>query len=138
MPKMTSKELQELIDEIVPNNPITVQDVKEKFAEIKLTVDEKNIRPGNTLSGPTLFLAADSAMYMALLGEIGPVAQAVTTNLSIDFLKKPKVADIIAQAELVKVGTRLAVGVIKIFSEGETDPVAIANCTYSIPPLRSE
>jgi uncharacterized protein (TIGR00369 family) len=79
---------------------------------------------------------ADLAMYMAVLAMIGPVALAVTTNLNINFLRKPGQADVIAEARLLKLGKRLAVGEVTMYSEGDPEPVAHATVTYSIPPER--
>jgi uncharacterized protein (TIGR00369 family) len=81
-------------------------------------------------------MLADTAMYIALLAMIGPVALAVTTNLNINFLRKPAQRDVIAQARLLKLGKRLAVGEVTMCSEGESEPVAHATVTYSIPESR--
>jgi acyl-coenzyme A thioesterase PaaI-like protein len=78
---------------------------------------------------------ADQAMYAALLGVIGPVALAVTTSLTINFLRKPGAgADVTAVATLLKLGGRLAFGEVRIFSGTSDEPVAHATVTYSIPP----
>lgn len=77
---------------------------------------------------------ADTAMYVLVLAQIGPVALAVTTNLNINFLRKPAQRDVIATARLLKLGSRLAVGEVMMFSEGADEPVAHATLTYSIPP----
>jgi uncharacterized protein (TIGR00369 family) len=77
---------------------------------------------------------ADTATYVALLGMIGPVALAVTTNLNINFLRKPAQADVIAECKLLKLGKRLAIGEVTMYSDGDTEPVAHATVTYSIPP----
>ena len=104
------------------------------WAEMKLPIDDQHLRPGGTVSGPAMMALADVAMYAALLSKIGPVALAVTTNLNINFLRRPKAdVDIIARAETLKVGKRLGVGEVYITSRGETDPVAHATLTYSIP-----
>lgn len=79
---------------------------------------------------------ADTAMYIAVLAMIGPVALAVTTNLNINFLRKPSQADVIAQARLLKLGKRLAVGDVTMYSDGDAEPVAHATVTYSIPSGR--
>jgi hypothetical protein len=81
---------------------------------------------------------AEHTMYMALLGMIGPVALAVTTNLNINFLRKPEQADVIAECKLLKLGKRLAVGEVTMYSEGDHEPVAHATVTYSIPPERPQ
>ena len=76
---------------------------------------------------------ADFAMYVAVISAIGPQPLAVTTNLNINFLRKPARADLIAEARLMKVGKRLAVGEVAIYSEGVAEPVAHVTSTYSIP-----
>ncbi|WP_372737816.1 PaaI family thioesterase [Neptunomonas sp.] len=104
------------------------------WSEMRLPIDEQHLRPGGTVSGPAMMALADVAMYAALLSKIGPVALAVTTNLNINFLRKPKAnMDIVARAEILKVGKRLGVGEVYISSRGEDDPVAHVTLTYSIP-----
>jgi acyl-coenzyme A thioesterase PaaI-like protein len=76
---------------------------------------------------------ADTAAYFAILASIGPVALAVTTHLSIDFLRRPDQAEIVTRADLVKLGQRLAVARVDMRGAGEDEPVAIASVTYSIP-----
>jgi acyl-coenzyme A thioesterase PaaI-like protein len=80
-----------------------------------------------------MFALCDVALYVAILGEVGRVAHAVTTNVSINFLRKPAPADLIGKARLMKLGKRLAVGEVALYSEGESDMVAHATGTYSIP-----
>jgi uncharacterized protein (TIGR00369 family) len=92
------------------------------------------LRPGGTISGPTMMGLTDFAMYVAILASIGPVPLAVTTNLNINFLRKPTQKDLIADTKLIKLGKRLAVGEVQIYSEGEDEMVAHATATYSIPP----
>lgn len=104
------------------------------WAEMCLPVDDQHLRPGGTVSGPAMMGLADVATYAALLSRIGPVALAVTTNLNINFLRKPRAdMNIVARAEMLKVGKRLAVGEVYILSDGEEEPVAHATMTYSIP-----
>jgi len=92
------------------------------------------LRPGGTISGPTLMALADFAMYIVLLSAIGPVGLAVTTSLNINFLRRGAPGhDVLAAARILKLGKRLAVGEIKLFSDGETEPCAHATSTYSIP-----
>lgn len=113
----------------------TVLRVEEDLLEVRLNVEERHLRPGGTVSGPTMFALADVAMYLAILARLGPVALAVTTNCSIDFMRKPAAGvGLIAQARVLKLGRVLAVGDVLIRSEGETAPVARAGLTYSIPP----
>lgn len=101
---------------------------------VRLRVQEQHLRPGGTVSGPSMFALADVAMYLAILARIGPVGLAVTTNCSIDFMRKPAAGvDLIAKARVLKLGRVLAVGDVLLFSEGQVDPVARASLTYSIP-----
>ena len=94
---------------------------------------DRMLRPGGTISGPTLMGLADCAMYVVLLSAIGPVGLAVTTNLNINFLRKPAPRDLLAEARLIKLGKRLAVGEVGIRSDGSDDLVAHVTSTYSIP-----
>jgi uncharacterized protein (TIGR00369 family) len=91
------------------------------------------VRPGGTISGPTMMELADFTMYVAVFSAIGPQPLAVTTNLNINFLRKPAPADLIAEAKLLKVGKRLAVGEVALYSDGQDEPVAHVTSTYSIP-----
>ncbi|ADE84626.1 PaaI family thioesterase [Rhodobacter capsulatus] len=102
---------------------------------IRLRVDDSHLRPGGTVSGPTMFALADVGIYLAILSRIGPVALAVTTNATIDFLRKPLAGiDLLARVRVLKLGRNLAVGDCLIFSEGQAEPVARASMTYSVPP----
>lgn len=104
---------------------------------LRLQVAERHLRPGGTVSGPSIFALADVAMYLAILARIGPVALAVTTNCSIDFMRKPVAGrDLVAEARVLKLGRSLAVGDVMVFSDAEAEPVARASLTYSIPPER--
>ena len=103
-------------------------------ARVRQRYSESLLRPGGTISGPTMMALADFAMYCAVLAAIGPVALAVTTNFTINFLRRPAQRDILAEARLLKLGKRLAVGEVTIRSEGEEDAVAHVVATYSIPP----
>lgn len=104
---------------------------------LRLKVAERHLRPGGTVSGPSIFALADVAMYLAILSRIGPVALAVTTSSSIDFMRKPAAGrDLLGEARLLKLGRSLAVGDVLVFSEGGSEPVARASLTYAIPPVR--
>lgn len=115
----------------------TVLRVEEDVLEVGLNVGERHLRPGGTVSGPSMFALADVAMYLAILARLGPVALAVTTNCSMDFMRKPEAGRVlVAQARVLKLGRVLAVGDVLIRSEGKEAPVARAGLTYSIPPVR--
>lgn len=102
---------------------------------MRLPVSDKHLRPGGTISGPTMFGLADVTIYLATLAMIGPKALAVTTNCSIDFMRKPAAGlDLIAHGRLHKLGKQLSVGDVLIHSEGMEAPVARASLTYAIPP----
>jgi len=112
-----------------------VERVDDAGLVLRLLVADRHLRPGGTVSGPSIFALADVAFYLAILSRIGPVALAVTTNASVDFMRKPAAGrDLIAQARILKLGRVLAVGDALIFSEGMAEPVARAGLTYSIPP----
>jgi uncharacterized protein (TIGR00369 family) len=104
------------------------------FATMRLDPKEKHLRPGGTVSGPTLFALADVTAYITLLAHIGPVALAVTTNLNINFLRKPEPGPLSCTCRLLKLGKRLAVIDASIFDEDGDNLVAHATATYSIPP----
>src|ERR1700704_4489445 len=112
----------------------TIEDAWHGGCRIRRAYSERMLRPGGTISGPTLMAMTDFAMYVALLASIGPVPLAVTTNLNINFLRKPAARDLIAETRLMKLGKRLAVGEGSIFSDGIDEMVAHATSTYSIPP----
>lgn len=112
-----------------------VDAVGENTITMRLRVDDRHLRPGGTVSGPSMFALADVAAYLVILAQIGPQALAVTTNCSIDFMRKPAAGvDMICEGRLLKLGRALAVTDVLIYSEGQTAPVARANLTYSIPP----
>jgi len=138
-PKLSRKELEELLRREFPEmfNPASgyvIEEVRHGGCRVRRHFDTGSLRPGGTLSGATMMSLADFAMYVAVLAAIGWVPLAVTTNLSINFLKKPAPRDLVAEVRLIKLGRRLAVGEIGIHSEGESDYVAHATATYSIPP----
>ncbi|WP_411837425.1 PaaI family thioesterase [Paracoccus sp. ME4] len=112
-----------------------VEHAEEGLLTARLIVSEDHLRPGGTVSGPSMFALADLAIYCAILSRIGPVALAVTTNASIDFMRKPAAGvDLLADCRLLKLGRVLAVADALIRSEGQDQPVARCSMTYSIPP----
>lgn len=141
MPKMTVAELEAFYVTHFPqlgSNHFKIEEVADGAVRVRLRYRDLHLRPGGTISGPALMALADSAMYSLLLAMIGPVALAVTTNLNINFLRKPAPVDVIAKAEMLKLGRRLAVGSVTMFSEGDDEPVAHATVTYSIPPRKGK
>jgi uncharacterized protein (TIGR00369 family) len=138
-PVLTVKELDEFLRREFPQifnamSGVSVETVSERGCRVRQAFQENQLRPGGTISGPTMMALADFAMYVAILAAIGPVALAVTTNLNINFLRKPERADLYADARLLKLGKRLAVGEVTIYSQGVEEPVAHVTSTYSIPP----
>ncbi len=113
---------------------LTIVEARPRAARVRLVPAARSTRPGGTISGPTLMTLADVAMYVAVLASIGWVPLAVTTNLNINFLKKPAPGGLRADCEILKLGKRLAVGAVTICAEGDDEAVAHATLTYSIPP----
>ncbi|SFR54685.1 uncharacterized domain 1-containing protein [Marinobacter gudaonensis] len=134
---ITFEELQAFLDEQFPQGAAygTLQKLGDGWAEMKLEVDEEHLRPGGTVSGPAMMGLADVTLYAALLSKIGLVPLAVTTNLNINFLRKPAAhKPIWARATMLKVGRTMGVGEVFVYSEGGDEPVAHSTMTYSIPP----
>ncbi len=133
----TLEELRAYLVEIFPEawtrGDYAVEEVGPMSATVRLTYHPDHLRPGGTISGPSMFALCDLALYVAILHEVGRVKLAVTTNVSINFLRKPEPRDLIGRAKLMKLGKRLAVGEVALFSPGEADMVAHATGTYSIP-----
>ena len=112
---------------------LSIEEVWHGGGRVRQAYQAQFIRPGNTISGPTMMALADFAMYVGVLASIGPVPLAVTINLSINFLRKPTARDLIAECRLLKLGKRLAMGEVTIRSDGMDEPVAHVTSTYSIP-----
>lgn len=111
-----------------------VEAVGHQAATVRHKVGHDELRPGGTVSGPVMMALADTAIYIAILGEIGLVTLTVTASFNINFLRKPsRDRDLIGISKLIKVGKSLAVGEVTIYSEGIDQPVAHAVGTYSIP-----
>jgi uncharacterized protein (TIGR00369 family) len=116
-----------------PEGGYVVEMVQHAAAKVRRRYHRNSLRPGGTLSGATMMELADVAMYVAVLGSIGWVPLAVTTNLNINFVRKPAQLDLVADVRLIKLGKRLAIGDIGIRSDGQEELVAHATATYSIP-----
>jgi len=113
---------------------LAILEARHRGARVRLIPPPNALRPGGTLSGPTLMGLADIAMYVAVLASIGWEPLAVTTNLDMNFLRKPRLGPLIAECHLLKLGRRLAVGQVTVWAEGDDEPVACASSTYLIPP----
>ena len=137
-PVMAVDELRSFVGEVFPQAEIhnwLVNDLGPGTISVTMRVSESALRPGGTISGPTMFFLADVTAYLVILGHIGKVELAVTTSLNINFLSKPPLGDLMAEGRLIKLGKRLAVCEIHIHSATDADTlVAQATATYSIPP----
>ncbi|MDT3686629.1 MAG: PaaI family thioesterase [Pseudorhodoplanes sp.] len=139
--KMTVAEVEHLLAKEFPQafhaqSGLTIEEVWDGGARVRQSFQDGFIRPGGTISGPTMMALADFTFYVALLATIGAEPLAVTTNLNINFLRKPERQDLVAKARMLKLGQRLAVMEVEIFSDGVEAPVAHVTSTYSIPPRR--
>jgi uncharacterized protein (TIGR00369 family) len=135
---MTAEAIEALLEVEFPQaffdgSGLSIEKVEYGDIRVRKAFHEDHLRPGGTISGPTMMELADFAMYVAIFSAIGPQTLAVTTNLNINFLRKPAQKDLIADARLMKVGKRLAVGEVNIYSDGDDEPVAHVTSTYSIP-----
>lgn len=120
-----------------PSADFEIESIGNKQAVLRQPITTQHLRPGGTVSGPTLMALADAALYTAILADLGLVAMAVTTNLNINFLNKPaKDKAIIAKCRLIKVGKTQVVGDVSLYSEGQESPVAHAVGTYALPQVQ--
>ena len=136
--KMSVAELVEFLRREFPqaftSDEIMIESADGQTCLLRQRFSERMLRPGGTVSGPTLMALADFAMYVVLLSAIGPIGLAVTTNLNINFLRKGQPGqDVLAVAKLLKLGKRLAVGEVTLLSGTSPDPIAHVTATYSIP-----
>ena len=128
--------LLEYVETIFPQikGEFQIDYLDEALLIVRLLVQEHHLRPGGTVAGPSMFSLADISVYLSVLAAIGPEALTVTTNCSLDFMRKPvSETDLLAHCKLLKLGKSLAVGDVLIFSDGMDKPVARATMTYSIP-----
>jgi uncharacterized protein (TIGR00369 family) len=136
--RMSVAELEKYLHDEFPQafqgGEISIESADGESCLLRQRYSDQMLRPGGTISGPTLMALADFAMYVVLLSAIGPVGLAVTTNLHINFLRKgPPGQDVLAAARLLKLGKRLAVGEVNLLSGSSPDPIAHVTSTYSIP-----
>ena len=136
---MSAGEFATILDERLPFAQLmglAVDSFTEEHVFMRAVYSERFLRPGGTVAGPIMMGLADAAVYALVLSRIGPVELAVTTQLSINFLRKPAPGDVLARASMLKLGKRLAVGEVILYSEamGVEHAVAHATATYSIPP----
>lgn len=134
---MSTDEMMAFLTEVFPQvrDDFDVEEMDGVNTVVRLKVAERHLRPGGTVSGPAMFSLADVTAYVATMARIGKEALTVTTNCSLDFMRKPEAGkDLIARARLLKLGRTLSVTDILIYSEGGQEPVARASMTYAIPP----
>ncbi|MBF8223435.1 PaaI family thioesterase [Halomonas sp. 328] len=134
MTVMTAAAIEEFLDEVFPHRQGTIEGVDEMRATMSLAIEDEHLRPGACVSGPTLMGLADVCLYVAILAQIGPEPMAVTTDLNCHFLRRARGdRDLIANARVLKLGRRLAVGEVQLFSAGDEAPVALVTATYALP-----
>ena len=135
--RITVEEFKALVDEQLPLVRVfgyQVDHLEAGKASLRIPFKDDFIRPGGTVAGPVQMTLADLTMYAVVLSLIGRVELAVTTNLNCNFLRRPQPADLLAHGTILKLGKRLAVGEVTLFSVNEPEPVAHVTSTYSIPP----
>ena len=139
MPKLDAAQVQKFLEEVWPGSTSAyeIEDVGDRTARLRMQYTKERLRPGGIISGPALMTLADCAVWVALLGDIGPEAMTVTVSLNINFFRPGPKADVIAETRLHKVGKRLATGDVLMYSEGDPDPIAQATVTYAIPSSKS-
>lgn len=136
---MSATELDEFLAAAFPASPptITVTEVTDGGVVMRLPVAPHHERPGGTMSGPAIMALADAAAWLATVSRIGPVALSVTSSLNIHFLRKPPLADLWADARLLRLGRRQSVSDVLLYSDDDGapagDPVAQATVVYAIP-----
>lgn len=134
---MNAVEVMDYLAEVFPQvrEDFAIDALGEDALTMRLLTADRHLRPGGTVSGPSMFALADCAVYAMVLARVGRKALAVTTSASFDFMRKPAAGvDVIAECRLLKLGRILAVGDVLLFSAGAAAPVARATMTYSIPP----
>ncbi|WP_299675069.1 PaaI family thioesterase [uncultured Roseobacter sp.] len=135
--KMDAAALNAFLDQVFEQvaDDFVVEEVTPETLTVRLKVGSKHLRPGGTVSGPSMFSLADVAAYLITLARIGPEALTVTTNCAIDFMRKPAArTDLVGKVRLLKLGKQFSVSDVLIYSDGMAEPVARANLTYAIPP----
>ena len=136
--RLSASEIADFLNEVFPGamDHFVIEHVEPMRARVRMLFTEWRLRPGGTISGPSLMTLADTGLWVALLAMIGREPLSVTSHLDIDFLRKPAPADVVAHTTLHKIGKRLAVGDVLMYSDGEEVPCARASVTYAIPSVR--
>jgi uncharacterized protein (TIGR00369 family) len=138
--RLTAAQVSLLVEEHFPQvhegtGRLVIEALDDGVARVRMHQDPAMVRPGGTVSGPAMFKLADFAVYVAILGHLGAAGlQAVTTSMTMNFLSRPSPADMVARARLLKVGRRLAVADVELYTDGRADIVAHTTGTYALPP----
>jgi len=115
------------------NNGLRVEEVRDGYARLRMPFHKWMLRPGNVVSGPALFTAADAAMYALVMAHLGPVVMAVTANMSLHFLTAAPAGDVVAECKLLRMGSRLAVMEVSLFTGPDKTFAAHVTGTYALP-----
>jgi len=136
--RLSATDITEFLNEVFPGamESFVIEDVQAMSARVRMPFSQYRLRPGGTISGPSLMTLADTGVWIALRAMIGREPLSVTSHLSIDFLRKPEQRDLIGFATIHKIGKKLAVGDVLMYSEGEEAPCGRASVTYAIPSVR--
>lgn len=134
--KMKIEEIQVFLTTHFPqiNGKYRIETLHPGHLTLAMNAQESDLRPGGTVSGPSMFALADCAFYIATLSLIGPKELTVTTNANINFMRKPAPGQLLADARVLKIGRSLSVGDVVLYSDDPDKPVAHASMTYAIPP----
>lgn len=138
---LSAADINAILRQVMPSseaNGFRVEQVEPTGVLCRMVFAQQHIRPGGTVSGPTMMTLADAAMYAAVMARLGRLEMAVTQNLNINFMARPAPADLLARVEVLKMGRRTVVMDVKIYSDGNPDMVAHATGTYSLPPAAKE
>ena len=134
-PLLTADELTEHLHAAFPGKPteqrMRVEAVTDDTITVRMEVDETNLRPGATISGPTLFALADASAWLLTLAQLGEGRDAVTSSVTINYLRRPGLGDLVAEGRLLRMGRRTAVSDVLLFSDGVDEPVVQATVTYA-------
>ena len=137
-PGLDARQITEFLDEVSPGVTewLVIDAVGDHRARVRVSAGPERLRPGGIVAGPVLMSLVDAAVWVAVLGVVGPVPMAVTANLNVSFLRPAPPGDVIADAQLHKVGKRLAVGEVLVTADGDAAAVAVATVTYALPSKR--
>lgn len=138
-PTYSLEEVVRLVDEHFPEvhfggRVLFIEALTDQGARVRLKSSPKNLRPGGTVSGPAMFTLADYGAYVAILARTGAAGlQSVTTNINLNFMRRPQPGDVIGEIRLLKFGRRLIVSEIEMFADGSDEVLAHAVATYAMP-----